>query len=113
MSQMITWEYYVSHFPQIIPDEETFASVERQAQIEYRNVIYPYMEVEEEREKDCIFALCNYLYANADVLSGRQVTSVNNNGYSESYSVQSTQQAREGIRQLIKVCTGIRLAGAF
>lgn len=108
----IDWEYYSSHFPNVIPENQ-FAAVEAQAEIEYDNVVYPYMEIPEERKKNTIFQLCNFLYSNRDVLSGRNVASVNNNGYSESYAVQTSEQARNAMQELIYDGTGIRMAGAF
>lgn len=112
MSQIIDWEYYSSLFPQCVP-EKVFDSVERQAEIEYNKVVKPYMEISEERQKQTIFQLCNFLYANQDLLSGKAVTSVNNNGYSESYSLSSPEQVRSAMRELIYEGIGTRLAGAF
>ena len=112
MQQIIDWEYYSSHFPQTIPQDQ-FDWVEEQAETEYREVIKPYMEVSNTREKDCIFKLCNFIYANSEVLYGKGVTSVSNNGYSESYGIQNFEQASEQMRELIYRTTGIRLAGAF
>lgn len=112
MSQIIDWEYYSSHFPQVVPEGQ-FESVEEQAEIEYREVIKPYMNVSSVKEKNCIFKLCNFIYSNSDVLYGKAVTSVSNNGYSESYGMQSFEQASEQMRELIYKTTGVRLAGAF
>ena len=42
MSQIIGWEYYVSHFPVVIPESQ-FEAVEQQAEIEYRKVVGEYM----------------------------------------------------------------------
>lgn len=109
---IIDWEYYSSHFPNIVPEEQ-FKSVENQAEIEYREVIKPYMNVSSVREKDCIFKLCNFIYSNMEVLYGKSVTSVSNNGYSESYGIQNFEQASEQMRELIHKTTGARLAGAF
>ena len=41
MSQIIGWEYYVSHFPVVIPESQ-FEAVEQQAEIEYRKVVGEY-----------------------------------------------------------------------
>lgn len=109
---VIDWEYYSSHFPNVIPENQ-FAVVEAQAEIEYNNVVYPYMEIPEERKKNTIFQLCNFLYSNRDVLSGKNVASVNNNGYSESYAIQTAGQAKDAMQELIYDGIGIRLAGAF
>ena len=109
---VIDWEYYSYHFPNIVPESQ-FSAVEKQAEIEYNNVVHPYMEIPEERKKNTIFQLCNFLYSNRAVLSGKNVTSVNNNGYSESYAVQTTEQAKSAMQELIYDGIGIRLAGVF
>ncbi|MCM1159376.1 MAG: hypothetical protein NC300_11435 [Bacteroidales bacterium] len=109
---IIDWEYYSSHFPNIIPQKQFFA-VERQAEVEYYKVIKPYMDISEERKQNTVFQLCNYLYSNRAVISGRAVTSVSNNGYSESYAVQTKEQAEDAMRELIYDCIGTRLAGVF
>lgn len=112
MSQLIDWEYYCSHFPNVVPEKQ-FAAVEAQAEIEMNKVVKPYMEISEDRKKDCVFQLCNFLYSNQTTLGGKGVTSVSNNGYSENYSLQSTAQVREAMEELIYDCIGTRLAGAF
>jgi len=113
MSQIINWEYYGSHFPNIIP-EDKFDSVEVQAEVEFNKVVHPYMlaDISEDSKKDCIFQLCNFIYSNQPTLSGKAVTSVNNNGYSESYAITSKEQANSAMRDIIYSCVG-RLAGAF
>lgn len=112
MSQIIDWEYYNSHFPNSIPEEQ-FEAIEQQAEIEYEAVVKPYMNVSAVKERDCIFKLCNFIYENKDVLYGKPVTSVSNNGYSESYGVQNFTQAAEQMKELIYSTIGTRLAGAF
>lgn len=113
MSQMIDWEYYSSHFPTPIP-ERKFGYVEEQAELEFRRVVKPYMlsEISEERQKDCIFQLCNFIYSNAGALAGKALSSVSNRGYSESY-VTGSEDVRETMRELIYECCDIRLAGVF
>lgn len=63
MSQIIGWEYYVSHFPVVIPESQ-FDAVERQAEVEYRKVVGEYMDIEPEDEKNAVFQICNFLYTN-------------------------------------------------
>lgn len=109
---IIDWEYYSSHFPVIVPEKQ-FLAVEAQAEIEYRNVVHEYMIVSEECRKNAIFQLCNFLYANSAIMSGKAVTSVNNNGYSESYAIQTREQAQDAMREIIYDCIGTRLAGVF
>ena len=103
---VIDWEYYSSHFPVVIP-ESNFAAVEAQAEEEYKR------DISEDRQKSTIFRLCNFLYSNQEVIAGSGVTSVNNNGYSETYAISNMQQATEQIREIIYDGIGTRLAGAF
>lgn len=112
MSQIIDWEYYISHFPNIVPEKQ-FDVVEQQAQIEYRKIVKPYMDIELEDMQNAVFQLCNFLYANQSVLTGKAVTAVNNNGYSENYAVQTKEQAEDAMRELVYDCIGTRLAGMF
>lgn len=111
---MIDWEYYSSHFPSPIPKRH-FDAVEKQAELEFEKVVPLYMRngLSEDRKKDTVFQICNFLYTNEKVLSGQAVTSASNNGYSESYAVHTTDQAREELRKLIYSCIGTRLAGVF
>lgn len=112
MSQIINWEYYISHFPQVVPQNQ-FDAVERQAEVEYNRVIKPYMEIAEEKQQDTIFQLCNFIYTNKAAISGKSVKSVSNNGYSESYAVASRDEFNDAIRELIYECADVRLAGAY
>ena len=112
MSQIIDWEYYSSHFPNIIPKKQ-FDAVEAQAEIEYNKVVKPYMEISEECKQNTIFQLCNFLYTNQSAITGKSVTSVSNNGYSESYAVATKEQVSDSMRELIYDCICTRLAGAF
>lgn len=112
MSQIIDWEYYSSHFPQIIPEKQ-FNAVEAQAEIEYNKVVKPYMDITEEKKQNAIFEVCNFLWSNQTVMSGKAVTSVSNNGYSESYAIKTKEEAKEALTELIYDCIGTRLAGAF
>ena len=112
MPQIIDWEYYISHFPNIVP-ESKFDAVEQQAEIEYRKVVGEYMDVDPVDEKNAIFQICNFLYTNQAGLSGKAVSSVNNNGYSESYALQNKEQLMDSMREMIYDCIGTRLAGEF
>ena len=87
--------------------------VEAQAEEEYKKVVKPYMNISEDRQKNTVFRLCNFLYSNQEVIAGSGVTSVNNNGYSETYAISNMQQATEQMREIIYDGIGTRLAGAF
>lgn len=109
---IIDWEYYSSHFPNVIPESQ-FAAVERQAEVEYNRVVKPYMDISEEQKQNTVFQLCNFLYTNQAAMSGKAVTSVSNNGYSESYAITTKEQLDVAMEELIYDCIGTRLAGAF
>lgn len=111
--KIIDWEYYSSHFPAPVP-ETAFEAVEEQSEIELRNIVpnYKLESMPEEKVKNLVFQICNFLYTNQSVISGSAVTSVNNNGYSESYAIQTPEQARDALEDLILDGVG-RLAGAY
>ena len=64
-------------------------------------------------KENAIFQICNFLYTNQAGLSGKAVSSVNNNGYSESYALQNKEQLMDSMREMIYDCIGTRLAGVF
>lgn len=112
MEQVIDWQYYSSHFPQIVPESQ-FEAVEAQAEIEYNKVVKPYMEISDDKKQNAVFEICNFLWSNRTVMSGKAVASVSNNGYSESYAIKSKEEAKAALTELIYDCIGTRLAGAF
>ena len=109
---IIDWEYYSSHFPIVVPQRQ-FAAVEQQAEAELNRIVKPYMKIPLERQQDTVFKLCNFMWTNQQALSGKAVTSVNNNGYSETYSIQTPQQLQDAMDEIIYKGIGTRLAGAF
>ena len=109
---IINWEYYSSHFPTVVPQRQLEA-VEAQAETEYNRIVKPYMQIPENRAQDTVFKLCNFLWTNQSAVAGRAVTSVNNNGYSESYAITNPEQVQQSIDEIIYKGIGTRLAGAF
>ena len=111
---IIEWEYYNSHFPRIVPETE-FAPVETQAEAEFNRIVPQYLQdtLTDDKKQNAIFAVCNYLYSKAQGHSGEGVSSVSNNGYSESYVVTTQDQAETELREIIYSKIGTRLAGAF
>lgn len=109
---IINWEYYSSHFPTVVPQRQ-FEAVEAQAEAEYNRIAKPYMQIPDERAQDTVFKLCNFLWTNQPAVAGRAVTSVNNNGYSESYAITNPEQVQQSIDEIIYKGIGTRLAGAF
>lgn len=110
----IDWEYYSSHFPNPIP-KKSFDAVLNQAELEFCETVPKYIwdGMEESRKQNCMFNLCNFIYQNESVLSGSAVTSVGNNGYSETYAFRTPDAARDAMKKLIYDSIGTRLAGAF
>ena len=114
MSQIIDWEYYNSHFPNPVP-ESSFDAVEAQAEVELNKVVPSYVmeNVPPEKRQDCAFQLCNFLYAVASGGAGSGLSSVSNDGYSESYAIKTREELQAEKENIIFSCIGTRLAGAF
>lgn len=119
MSQIVSWEYYSSLFEKIA--EEDFEKAELKAEKEVRKVIGPirWDKITEEtygyeQLKDCI---CNVMdkMAENDVLGvGKGLSSASNDGYSESYVIQTEEQVRAEMRSLIRSwLSGTGLVGAY
>lgn len=111
---IIDWEYYNSHFPRVVPQGE-FPAVETQAEAEFDRIVPQYLQdtLTDAIKQNCIFAVCNKLYQSASGSAGQGVTSVSNNGYSESYAITTQEQAEAELREIIYSKIGTRLAGAF
>ncbi len=119
MSQLVNWEDYSSLFDKV-PEGE-FSRYERLAEIEVRNVIGPirWANITEltfgyAQLKNCICNVVNALYESDHSAQGKGVTSVSNDGYSESYAVQTSTQAKAELQSMIKRwLSGTGLVGAY
>ena len=119
MSQLVNWEYYSSLFEKV-PDGE-FDRYELLAQKEVRNIIGPirWANITEqtfgyEQLKDCIWNVVNALYDADKSAYGKGIASVNNDGYSESYTVQTASQAKAELQNMIRYwLRGTGLVGAY
>lgn len=119
MSQIVNWEYYSSLFGNV--KEEQFAQAEALAEIEVRAVIGPvrWAKITEEtfgydQLKDCICKVIEKMDADERSGKGKGVSSVNNDGYSESYVIQTEEQLREELHRCIRSwLSGTGLAGAY
>lgn len=111
---LIDWEYYNSHFPRVIQQSD-FSAVETQAEAEFNRIVPQYLQdtLTDAIKQNTIFAVCNYLYTQAQGSAGSGVSSVSNNGYSESYVVTTQDQAETELREIVYSKIGTRLAGAF
>ena len=119
MSQIVTWEYYSSLFDKIAEDD--FDKVEKQAEKTVCAVIGPirWAEITEEtygyeQLKDCICNTMNKLVEQETSGAGKGISSASNDGYSESYVVQTESQARAELNNSIRAwLSGTGLVGAY
>lgn len=119
MSRIVDWEYYSSLHDKV--KEESFNKAEMLAEKEVKLVIgWPRWESLDstafyyEQLKDCI---CNTIDKMVDVQNGaggKGISSVSNDGYSESYAVQTESQARAELQGCIRAWLSYTgLAGAY
>ena len=119
MSQIVTWEYYDSLFDKISKDD--FDRVENQAEKAVCAVIGPirWAEITEEtygyeQLKYCICNTMNKLVEQETSGAGKGLSSASNDGYSESYVVQTESQARAELNNSIRArLSGTGLVGAY
>lgn len=119
MSQMVTWEHYNSLSAVI--GREDFGRLTACAEREVRAVIGPirWATITEdtfgyEQLKDCICEVAEKIAADEKSGKGKGVSAVSNDGYSESYVIQTEGQLRGEIRTLIRDrLSGTGLAGAY
>lgn len=119
MSQIVTWEYYDSLFNKVAQDD--FDRVEKQAEKAVCLVIGPirWMDITEEtfgyaQLKDCICNTMDKLVEQEASGTGKGIASASNDGYSESYVVQTESQARAELNNSIRAwLSGTGLVGAY
>ena len=122
MATIVDWSYY-SSLHNVITDQAEFDRAEPLAEKEVRSVIGPVRWSEITTDtfgydvlKDCI---CNVIDKNTvDARSGKGkgITSISNDGYSESYA--SEVQTREALTEEMRGCikqwlSGSGLVGAY
>lgn len=119
MSAIVSWEYYNSLYSKVT--ETDFEKAETLAEKEVKRVIgiprwsaLDSTEFYYEQLQDCI---CNTIDKMADmqnVASGKGISSVSNDGYSESYVLQTQTQAIAELQSCIKAwLSGTGLASAY
>ena len=120
---ILTWESY-SSLHTVITDETNFTKKEAIAEKEVSRVIGPLrwadlleMDLTTEffygQQCDCIAKVIDY-DATAATKAGKGVTSVSNDGYSESYAIQSESAAQDERASNIKRwLSGTGLVGAY
>jgi len=115
----ITWEYYDSLYNNI--SEEDFERAEILAEKEVRAVIGPIRwaiitadTFGYEQLQDCICKVINKMAEDKTSGKGKGISSVSNDGYSESYVVQTEEQLRSELRNCIRAwLSGTGLVGAY
>lgn len=119
MSQIVNWEYYSSLFNKVSKDD--FDRVEKQAEKAVCLVIGPirWARITKktfgyEQLQDCICKTMDKLVEHETSGVGKGLSSASNDGYSESYVVQTESQAREELNSsIIAWLSGTGLVGAY
>ena len=119
MSQIVNWEYYSSLYNVVDIDE--FEKAELLAEKEVCAVIGPirWAAITEDtfgyaQLKDCICNVMNKMTEDHKSGKGNGVSSVSNDGYSESYVVQTEEQLRSELQSSIRAwLSGTGLVGAY
>lgn len=119
MSQMVTWEYYSSLYNGI--PETDFAKAELLAEKEVCAVIGPIRWANITTEtfgyqqlQDCICKVMDKMAADTKSGKGKGISSASNDGYSESYAIQTEEQLRNELRSSIRAwLSGTGLVGAY
>lgn len=119
MQQLVNWEYY-SSLHSIIAKEE-FERAEALAEKEIKLVVgWPRWEAIDpdafymEQLKDCICNVMDRMEEDKRSGRGKGISSASNDGYSESYSVQTETQLKAELQASIRRwLSGTGLAGAY
>lgn len=119
MPQIVTWEYYDSLYNTL--DVTEFDKAEPLAEKEVRAVIGPirWAAITEdtfgyEQLQDCICNVMHKMQEDAKSGKGQGISSVSNDGYSESYVVQTAEQLRGELQNSIRAwLSGTGLVGAY
>lgn len=119
MSQIVTWEYYSPLFDVVA--KEKFDKAEKLAEKEICAVIGPIRWATITPEtfgyaqlQDCICNVINKMAEDKKSGKGKGVSSVSNDGYSESYVVQTEEQLRSELQSSIRAwLSGTGLVGAY
>lgn len=120
MSQIVNWEYYSSLYSNI-KDDIKFNRLEAKAEREVRSVIGPirWATITEDtfgfdELKDCICNVIDKLVKNEKSGAGKGIASASNDGYSETYVIQTESQMREELQRSIRSwLSGTGLVGAY
>lgn len=119
MSQIVDWEYYNSLYAKVSKDN--FDKAENFAEKEVKLVVgYPRWNALNpdafyyEQLKDCICNTIDKMETMKVSAAGKGIGSVSNDGYSESYVIQTEPQAKAELQSCIRAwLSGTGLAGAY
>lgn len=119
MSQFVNWEYYSSLYDKV--SKENFDRAEAMAEKEIQRVIgrIKWETITEEtfgfvQLQDCICNVIDKMAQDDKTAKGKGVSSVNNDGYSENYAVQTEEQLRSELYGSIRAwLSGTGLAGVY
>lgn len=119
MSQIVTWEYYSSLFGKVSKDN--FEKAKTLAEREVCAVIGPirWAVITEEtfgytQLQNCICKVMDKMAVDFKSGKGKGLSSVSNDGYSESYVVQTEEQLRSELQGSIRAwLSGTGLVGAY
>ncbi len=119
MTQVVNWGYY-SLLHDKVPKEE-FKKAEALAEKEVKRVVgsVRWSEINENhfyygQLKDCICNVIDKMAEDSQSGGGKGLASVSNDGYSESYVVQTDEQLRNNLKASIRAwLIGTGLAGAL
>ena len=119
MSQLVDWEYYRSLHSKVT--EEEFDQAESLAEKEVKRVIgwIRWSAINEhtfgyEQLQDCICNVIDKMAEDFKSGKGKGFSSVSNDGYSESYVVQTEEQLRGELQSSIRSwLSGTGLVGAY
>jgi hypothetical protein len=119
MDAIVDWEHYYSLYP--TADQTTFTNLRSLAEREVRSVIgtHRWNSIDPthfyyDQLRDCICRVINMLAEYTGGGAGKGLASVSNDGYSESYVVQTQVQVGTEIRMcIIRWLSGTGLVGAY
>ena len=98
---VVDWEYYNSHFPKI-SEEEFDKHVYQSQRLVLKRLPKDFNEYTESDQTDIKDCICNVLnYKSVAEASANGVSSISNDGYSESYVQQSKSDVNDNVNSII------------
>lgn len=107
MKQFVDWEYYSSLYDKVKKDD--FEKAEMLAEQEVSMVVgaIHYAQIDDtepciDQLKDCICKVIDKMAENNKSGAGKGISSVSNDGYSESYVIQTKEQETADLHRCIR-----------